>query len=132
VSAVQVEFLEDNQCRCLTDSGFTEADTVGDWKLSDDGSQIRFRIPVLGYSRRIETKGTITKVYWSNDEESTTRTSTTYSIPSGWLYAEAELSRGARGAVQWKEGLLKVEKKQGFAGSVLIPCGKFDAETQAT
>jgi len=50
VSSVRVEFSKDNKCRCVTDSAFTSSasseDESGDWRLSDDGKQVRFRIPV--------------------------------------------------------------------------------------
>lgn len=133
VSSVGIEFLADGKCCCKTDSGFTELNSEGEWKLSDNGDQVRFRIPVAGYKRTIETKGTISKVYWSKEEEKTSQTSTTYSIPSGWMYGEASISTSSSRNnvvnVEWDDGVLKVEQPMGLlgAGSRMVPCGTFTA-----
>lgn len=129
VSAVRVKFAADQVCEVLEDSsGFVNVDSKGDWRLSDDGEQIRFRFKVNGFTRTIETKGTIQKVYWSNEEEKSTRTQTVYSIPEGWLYGEGNLKlNGAGKPMQWNEGVLKVEQSTGLLGvsTKMIPCGKF-------
>jgi hypothetical protein len=129
-------------------NSFVNTDIIGDWKLSDDGKQIRFRISVYGFQRTIQTKGTIQKIYWSNEKESITETSTLYSIPEGWLYFETELVKRSNGSVQWmtnsisggtnkmnpisssssvSNGIIKVEQTTGFLGiaSRMVPCGKF-------
>ena len=92
--------------------------------MSEDGTQVRFRIQVTGYTRTIETKGTIQKIYWSNDDDQVRETTTTYSIPAGWLYGEAEV-KSSRGSTQWNNGVLKVEKTTGLLGAStnMIPCG---------
>jgi hypothetical protein len=133
VSAISVEFLPENKCRCVTSTSFTEADSEGEWKVSDDGKQVRFRIQVLGYSRRVQTKGSIQKIYWSDEEEKSTQTSTTYTIPSGWVYGEATLTTNARGDMQWNDGILKVEQSMGLLGAAsrMLPCGKFVAKTSS-
>ena len=128
-------------------SSFVNSDVMGDWKLSEDGKQIRFRISVYGFQRTIQTKGTIQKIYWSNEKESVTETSTMYSIPEGWLYFETELVKRSNGSIQWmttsigspskvmnatpssssSNGIIKVEQTTGFLGiaSRMVPCGKF-------
>jgi hypothetical protein len=133
VTAVCVEFLSDNKCRCCTSSIYTKADSKGDWRVSEDGSEIRFRIPVMGFTRTVQTKGSIQKIYWSNEEEKSTQTSTTYSIEAGWMYGEAILTASARGELQWNDGILKVEQSMGLlkAASRMIPCGKFSAKTSS-
>ena len=139
-----------------SDSGgrsFVNTDITGDWKLSEDGKQIRFRISVYGFQRTIQTKGTIQKIYWSNEKETITETSTLYSIPEGWLYFETELMKRSNGSVQWmtnnnnnnksiignqgmknatpssssSNGIIKVEQTTGFLGIAtrMVPCGKF-------
>jgi hypothetical protein len=134
VNAVCIEFLPDNKCRCATSTSFTTADAEGDWRLSEDGSQqVRFRIPVSGYSRTVQTKGSIQKIYWSEADETSTQTSTSYTINAGWMYGEAVLTTNARGDVQWNDGILKVELSMGLLGAAsrMVPCGKFVAKTSA-
>jgi hypothetical protein len=131
VSSVRVKFLPDQKCSVVEDaSGFCTLETKGDWRLSDGGEQIRFRFFVNGFTRTIETKGTIQKVYWSNEEGKSTRTQTVYSIEEGWLYGECNPKFGGVGKpVQWTDGVLKVELATGFLGvsSKMVPCGKFVA-----
>jgi len=136
VSGIAIQFLPDNKCLCSTSSPFTIQGEEGDWRLSDDGKQIRFRIKVAGYTRTIETKGTIQQIYWSQENEKKTQTSTTYSIPAGWLYGEARVSSAQSNAggvagksVRWEDCVLKVEQQAGLvgAGTKMVPCGKFDA-----
>ena len=133
VSAISVEFLGDNKCRCTSTTCFTTADSEGEWKVSDDGKQVRFRIQVLGYSRTVQTKGSIQKIYWSDEEEKSIQTSTTYTIQAGWLYGEAELTTNARGDMLWNDGILKVEQSMGLLGAAsrMLPCGKFVAKTSS-
>lgn len=128
VRSICVEFLEDNKCSCLSDTPLTSGESEGDWKLSETGSQVRFRIQISGYTRTIETKGTIQNVYWSSDEEQVRKTSSTYSIPAGWLYGEADL-KSTRGQLQWENGILKVEQTVGLmrASKKMVPCGTFTA-----
>lgn len=115
------------------------ADELGQWKLSDDGKTVRLGLPVRGYQRTVTTTGTIQKVFWSEGEEPTSRTSSTYSIPPGLVYGDIGVGYGDRPGtlemmddkVTGKEtvpgGLLRVEKKMGMLGaaSKLVPCGKF-------
>jgi hypothetical protein len=132
ITGIQVQFLENFECRltCPDSTGFfsNNAD-AGEWKLSDDGKQIRFRIMVSGYTRTVQTKGTIQKVFWSQEEEKTTQTSTVYSIPEGWLYFDANISRG-KSSIAFDSGILRVEQSQGLLGiaSKMVPCGKFTAQ----
>lgn len=138
VSDICVEFYNVNdskKCKCQTSTPFTKAGEEGDWIMSDEGSsngvrtrQVRFRIPVTGYMRTVETKGSIQSIYWSSEPDKQLQTSTTYSIPAGWLYGEATISIYANGkSVQWQDGVLKVEQATGFlgAGTKMVPCGKF-------
>ncbi len=135
VSNVKLQFSsEDNSVQVLEDdTGFCQTgSTTGEYKLSDDMKQIRFRIPVTGYTRTIETKGTISKVYWSKEEEKKTQTSTTYSIPEGWLYGEAELTPVSPGrTIGWNDCVLKIEQSVGLLGvsSKMVPVGKFAVQT---
>ena len=128
VGKVKISFLPDKKCRCETATDFTEVGE-GDYLLSDDQKQVRFRINVSGYTRRVETKGSIQSVYWSDAPDKTTSSQTVYTIPEGWLYGEAVLSSNARGNVQWEDGVLKIEQSAGLlgAGSKMVPCGKFTA-----
>lgn len=114
-------------------------DIAGQWKLSDDGKTIRIGIPIRGYRRTVTTKGTIQKVFWSGGEETTTKTSSTYSIPEGFIYGDIGVGYGDKpGVLEMMDekasatelvpgGLLRVEKKSGLLGaaSKLFPCGKF-------
>jgi hypothetical protein len=133
VSAISIEFLSENKCRCASSTSFTTIDSEGEWKVSEEGNQVRFRIPVLGYSRTVQTKGSIQKIYWSDEEEKSTQTSTTYTIQAGWIYGEAILTTNARGDMQWNDGILKVEQSMGLLGAAsrMIPCGKFVAKSSS-
>jgi hypothetical protein len=126
LSNLEIIFLTDGKCQCIDkeDSGFVLAEP-GDWVLSEDGKQVRFRFAVAGYTRRVETKGTIQKVKISE-------ASTIYNIPEGWLYGEADLSGSSnKQKMQWDNCILKVEKSLGLLGatSKMVPCGKFIART---
>jgi len=128
--SVEIELLPNGVCK-TQESSFTTGAVDGQWKLSDDGTMIRFSMDVVGYSRTVQTKGSITKVYWSKEEEKTTETSSTYSIPAGFLYADASLQTGSQpGVIDMKDGVLRVEKTMGLlgAGSKMVPCGGFEAE----
>lgn len=114
-------------------------DVAGQWKLSDDGKTIRIGIPIRGYRRTVTTTGTIQKVFWSQGEPSASKTSSTYSIPEGFIYGDIAVGYGnkpgtlemmdekAMGIETVPGGLLRVEKKMGMLGasSKLLPCGKF-------
>eukprot|EP00804_Cyclotella_cryptica_P011923 CCRYP_004394-RA/>CCRYP_004394-RA protein AED:0.16 eAED:0.16 QI:0/-1/0/1/-1/1/1/0/299 len=116
-------------------------DISGQWKLSDDGRMLRIGIPIRGYKRTVTTRGTIQKIYWSSQEESTTQTSTTYSIPEGMIYGDVTVGYGEAGRLCMLEergegggvlpgGLLRVEKKMGVLGasSKMVPCGRFSGK----
>lgn len=137
VSNIRVQFLDmNNKCICETDSSFTELGTEGDWKMSEDGRQVRFRIPVKGFTRIVETRGTIQSVAWSDEPSKERKASTQYTIPQGWMYGEAEVSCSAQtgSSIAWKNCILKIEKAVGVlgAGSRMAPCGKFEARSVAT
>ena len=115
-------------------------DVPGQWKLSDDGKTIRIGIPIRGYRRTVTTTGTIQKVFWSQGEPSTSRTSSTYSIPEGLIFGDIGVSYGEKpGSLEMLDekatmgteftpgGVLRVEKKMGILGvsSKLLYCGKF-------
>ena len=122
-------------CTVVDDaSGFGDMDSPGGtWRLSDDGRQVRFRIPVRGYTRTVQTKGTIQKVYWSTQDQRSIQTQTVYQIPEGWLYGEAEIKVSGTG-IAWSEGVLKVEQSVGLLGvaSKMVPCGKFVATSKSS
>jgi hypothetical protein len=128
---VEISFLPDGICRC-TQSPFTSGEIDGEWKT--DGTQLRFSIDVLGYSRSIQTKGSIERVFWSDQPEVTRQTSSEYSIPPGWVYADIKIDYGNRpGTLDFKsDGVLRVEQKLGLLGaaSKLIACGTFDAKVK--
>ena len=120
-------------------SQICSTDIPGQWKLSDDGKTIRIGIPIRGYRRTVTTTGTIQKVFWSQGEPSTSRTSSTYSIPEGFIYGDISVGYGdkpgtlemidekAMGMEITPGGLLRVEKKMGILGvsSKLLQCGRF-------
>lgn len=128
---VEMELLPEGVCK-TKESSFTTGKVDGQWKLSDDGSMIRFSMDVVGYSRTVQTRGSITKVYWSREDEKTTETSSTYQIPGGILYADASLASTSSkpGVVDMKDGVLRLEKTMGLLGaaSKLVPCGGFEAK----
>jgi len=90
----------------------------------------------------VTTKGSIQNVYWSDREDATRKSSATYSIEPGMVYAEARVGYGAKPGVfimamnegsanasNEPGGLLKVEKSMGVFGvtTKTLPCGKFSA-----
>lgn len=128
VSSVQVTLLPNGVCTTLL-SPFTSGSRDGQWKLSDDGRMLRFGMDVVGYTRTVQTRGTITKVFWSKTEEDAiTKTSTEYTIPPGWVYADVDVTYGSRpGTLVMQDGMLRVEQTMGFlkAASKMVPCGTF-------
>uniref|UniRef100_A0A7R9ZJ61 Plastid lipid-associated protein/fibrillin conserved domain-containing protein n=1 Tax=Craspedostauros australis TaxID=1486917 RepID=A0A7R9ZJ61_9STRA len=124
----RVEFLENGDCQASA-SEFTSGKKVGEWKLSDDGKSLRFSIDVLGYTRTVQTTGSIQKIYWSNEDEKTTQTSSSYSIPPGWVYGDISVDVGKRpGLLDFgSSGVLRIEKSMGLLGaaSKMVACGKF-------
>ena len=127
---VKLDFLEDGVCR-VSESGFTSGESDGQWKVSDDGKILRFSIDSLGYTRTVQTKGSIQNVYWTDEEEKSVQTSTTYSIPPGMVYGDIQVSPGGKpGTFEVeKEGALRIEKSSGLFGiaSQMLACGKFVA-----
>jgi len=129
--SVKVNFLKDGVCQ-VSESGFTSGKTNGEWKVSDDGKVLRFGIDSLGYTRTVQTKGSIQKVYWTDEEEKSVQTSTTYSIPPGMVYGDVRVALGRKPGsleVEDKEGALRIEKSTGLFGiaSQMVACGKFVA-----
>ena len=151
---IQIQLLSDGSvafCDSTSDSGNEECpvdevcstDIPGQWKLSEDGKTIRIGIPMRGYRRTITTTGTIQNVFWSQGEPATSKTSSTYSIPEGFVYGDISVGYGdapgklimmdekstsvASGMSTIPGGLLRVEKKNGLLGvsSTLVPCGRF-------
>jgi len=127
---VKLDFLENGICR-VSESGFTSGNTNGEWKVSEDGKILRFSIDSLGYTRTVQTKGSIQNVYWTDEEEKSVQTSTTYAIPPGMVYGDVQVSLGRiPGTFEVeKEGALRIEKSTGIfgIGSQLVACGKFVA-----
>jgi len=127
--SITLEFLENGVCRA-SESGFTSQDAAGEWKVSEDGNILRFSIDTLGYTRTVQTKGSIQNVYWTDEEEKSVQTSTTYSIPAGLVYADVRVTPGRKPGtfeVDEKEGALRIEKSTGLFGiaSQMVACGKF-------
>jgi len=129
VSGIVLTLKEDGICEIESESEFLDPDKrTGAWKVSDDGSMIRICLDVTGYSRTVQTTGSIEKIYWSNEEGKSTQTRSSYTIPAGPMYGDAKLQSGARvGTLQWMDGLLQVQQSSGLlgAGSKMVPCGKF-------
>jgi len=125
---VQIELLPDGVCEA-TESAFTSGTEKGQWKLADDGRTLRISIDVVGYSRTVQTKGSIQKVFWSDGEEVTRQTSSSYTIPPGFIFGDVPVVYGTRpGTVKMEgDGILRVEKASGLLGvsSKLVACGKF-------
>ena len=132
-AAVELTFLPEGVCRCA-ESPFTAGRVDGEWKLSDDGTQLRFSMDVLGYSRTIQTKGSIERIFWSDEPELTLQTSSQYSIPPGWVYGDVKIGSGTRpGTIDFKSsGVLRVEQTMGLLGaaSKLVACGTFDIKVK--
>jgi len=126
---VEVTLDDDGVCR-TSPSEFTSGE-VGQWKLSQDKTDIRFSIDTLGFTRTVQTTGTINKIYWSKENDTVTKTSSTYSIPAGFVYADAQVGYGAGpNNFVMKDGSLMFEKSSGLLGvsSKMLTCGKFVAE----
>lgn len=127
---LKLDFLDNGVCQ-VSESGFTSGETNGEWKLSDDGKVLRFSLDALGYTRTVQTKGSIQNVYWTDEEEKSIQTSTTYSIPPGMVYGDVQVMPGRKpGTFEVeKEGALRVEKSTGLFGisSQMVACGKFVA-----
>lgn len=125
---IKLDFLEDGVCRA-SESGFTSGESNGEWKVSEDGKVLRFSIDSLGYTRTVQTKGSIQNVYWTDEEEKSIQTSTTYSIPPGMVYGDVSVTPGRiPGTFEVeKEGALRIEKSTGLFGiaSQMVACGKF-------
>ena len=137
-ASVAVEFLKDGVCR-VSESGFTSGEQDGEWKLSEDGSVLRFSLDTLGYTRTVQTKGSIQNVYWTNEEEKTTQTSSTYSIAPGWVYGDAPIALGRQPGTfdlltGGSTGILRIEKESGLFGisSTMVVCGKFSARPKVS
>lgn len=91
---------------------------------------IRFSLDTSGFTRTVQTTGTITKVFWSEDNEVTSKTQSTYSIPPGYLYADSKVRFGRiPGTLEMEEGILRVEQTSGLFGALtkMVACGKFKA-----
>jgi hypothetical protein len=126
--SISVEFLENGVCKA-SPSEFTGGERDGEWKLSDDGKVLRFSMDTFGYTRTVETTGSIQNVYWTDEEEKTLRTRTSYSIPAGFVYGDIDVTAGrVPGSFDFgSSGILRVEQSAGLFGvtSKLVPCGKF-------
>mmetsp|Transcript_18102 Transcript_18102/g.20872 ORF Transcript_18102/g.20872 Transcript_18102/m.20872 type:complete len:294 (-) Transcript_18102:209-1090(-) len=128
---VEIEFLPDGLCLAYP-SDLTSSEVEGQWKVSENGNELRFSMNVLGYSRTIQTKGSIEKIYWSEQPEVSRQTTSTYEIPPGWVYCDIKIENANQpGLLDLKgDGTLRIEKRTGLlgAGSKLVVCGKFSAK----
>jgi len=91
---------------------------------------LRFCFDTVGFTRTIQTTGTIAKIFWSKEDEQMTKTSSTYTIPPGTVYGDAQIGYGnIPGRLIMKEGLLRVEEERGLLGAstIMKVCGKFEA-----
>jgi len=131
---VQVTLNSDGTCTA-EESAFTVGPkSPGQWKLSDDSKFLRVSLDCKGYTRTLRTKGTLTKVFWSDGEnEVSTKTSSTSSIPPGVIYGDVNVGYGLPGEVVMgadkgqRRGVLKVEKTEGLLGvrTSMVDCGTF-------
>lgn len=127
---VDVSIDANGLCETLTSSEFL-CGSNGEWKLSSDEKKIRFSIETFGFTRTVRTTGSINKIYWSTEDDIVTKTASTYSIPPGFIYADASIQYGSKpGEFVMKDGLLRYEKTFGLLGasSKMITCGKFTAK----
>lgn len=137
-----VEFADSADDECEVDGeveSCVDGSQEGKWLLSDDGKMVRIAIPIHAYRRTVTTTGTIQKVFWSEGEETSTRTSSTYSIPQGLIYGDINVGfGGGAGVLEMIDeragpnevspgGILRVEKQSGLLGasSQMVVCGKF-------
>ena len=136
-TTISVKFVPGGVCQ-VDESDFTSGDVAGEWKLSDDYKTLRFSIDQLGYTKTVETRGSIQKIYWSDEDEKTVETSTTYNIAPGFVYCDIDISQGRQpgtlvlgqpvpGSV---DGVIRVEQSSGLFGisSKMVTCGKFEAK----
>lgn len=127
--SIMLEFLENGVCKA-SPSDFTPGERNGEWKLSDDGKVLRFSMDTKGYTRTVETKGSIQNVFWTDEEEKSVRTKTSYSIPPGFVYGDIDVTAGrVPGSFDFGgSGVLRVEQSAGLFGvsSRLVSCGKFE------
>jgi len=132
-TSITIQFLPDGICHA-DESSFTSGTTDGQWKISDDGKFLRFSIDQVGYKRTAVTKGTIQNVAWTSEEERTTSTSTTYSIPPGFVFCDVPVvpAKGRPGIAGSSfniagDGILRLEQESGLFGisSRMVACGKF-------
>lgn len=134
-TTITVEFLENGICKAC-ESEFTSGENDGQWKLSDDGKMLRFSIDTLGYTRTVETKGSIQNVYWTKEDEKSVQTQSSYSIPPGFVYGDVEVVAGRKpGTFDFGgSGVLRLEKSTGLFGvsSQLVACGKFEMRQEPT
>lgn len=122
-------------CKCSA-SDFTAGDIDGQWKISDDGKMLRFSIDTLGYTRIVETKGTIQKIAWSKEDEKSLQTSSSYNIPPGYIYCDVNIELGAKrnqpNSITFTKdsGIIRLEKPTGLFGisSKMVACGKFQIQ----
>lgn len=132
-ASLTMELRNDGVCKASS-SSFTSGENDGQWKLSEDGKVLRFSIDTLGYTRRVETKGSIQKIYWSDEAEKTIQTSTTYSIPPGFVYGDISIVPGRKVGTfsVGDSGVLRLEQSSGLFGiaSRMVACGKFVATTK--
>lgn len=130
--SVELVLLDDKKCK-VSETPFTSGQNLGEWKLSEDGTTLRFSIDVMGYCRTVQTTGTIQRVFWSDEAEVSRQTSTEYNIPAGWLYGDISVGYGSSPGTlaTTGDGVLRVEQKMGLLGaaSKMIACGKFTARS---
>jgi hypothetical protein len=132
-ASLTITLLENGVCRASS-SEFTSGEKEGEWKLSDDGKMLRFSMDAIGYTRTVQTKGSIQKIYWSDEEEVSLQTSSSSSIPPGWVYGDVPIQAGRQpGTFDFGgDGLLQIEQKMGLLGvaTKMVPCGKFQAQME--
>eukprot|EP00586_Coscinodiscus_wailesii_P013859 CAMPEP_0172498432 /NCGR_PEP_ID=MMETSP1066-20121228/113428_1 /TAXON_ID=671091 /ORGANISM="Coscinodiscus wailesii, Strain CCMP2513" /LENGTH=298 /DNA_ID=CAMNT_0013271709 /DNA_START=61 /DNA_END=957 /DNA_ORIENTATION=+ len=121
---VDVELLDGGVCR-IGESAFTTSEP-GEFIVSPDNQYLRISIPTTGYQRIVKTTGSITKVFWSEENEAVTKTSSTYSIPAGVVYAEVKMGYGLPGEIVMSDGVLRFEKRVGLAGYKMVNCGRVE------
>lgn len=99
---LEVKLLEDGVV-AVKDNDFTIPDSPGKWKIDDNGKVLAFSFACMGFERVIKTRGSILNIYGGEDS---TRTSSTYFIPSGTCLIQCEASISETGRIFIRNGIV--------------------------
>jgi hypothetical protein len=122
VSAISVEFLAENKCRCTSTTSFKRLirrrmESIRRWKTS--ALEFRYWLLAYGADERVDSEDLLErrggKVYTDIDDDT---------IQTGRIYGEAELTTNARGDMIWNDGIQKLSSLWLLVQSRMLPCGK--------